>query len=297
MTDFWTTGTLFIKELDILDCAVFCPEHGVIGSSWHVDVEIEGQLDRNGFVYDFSHTKRVIKETLKNSLDHALIIPNAHKSIKIETKNQIASLEIYSKKGAWKYTAPSKSIFQISAQEVTSDTISREAGNIILKDLPSTVSNIKVTLRDENISDEDSLFRYTHGLPFHDGLCQRLLHGHRSKLIIYKDDKRDTEIEKLVIENWFGKNVHIADKSQFKSECWEPYKRGPKDSYTTLSYTSAEGTFTAEIPSNFIFTVEQATSIESISQGICKALKALYPESSFTVIPHEGINKGGIARA
>ena len=68
-------GRLFIQDVDKIDCAIFDPSVGVVGQSWYVDITVSGQLDSNGFVYDFSHLKKLVKQVLKASLDHTLIIP------------------------------------------------------------------------------------------------------------------------------------------------------------------------------------------------------------------------------
>ncbi|MDB2447205.1 6-carboxytetrahydropterin synthase [bacterium] len=297
MKNLWNTGTLFIKELDILDCAVYSEEHGIIGTSWHVDVEVEGQLDENGFVYDFSHTKKLVKNTLKNTLDHALILPSKNKNIDLSESGGTVNLSITTPESTWKYKAPKQAIYTVEDATVNAETVSREAEKVILKDLPDTVVSVKVRLYEEEVTDGSSIFRYTHGLPHHKGLCQRLFHGHRSKIVVLKNDVKCLESEELIANSWFNKNVHIAEPGQFKSKPWDVYTRGSKGEYAVLSYEAEEGYFEAEIPAEKVFIVEQATSIESIAQGLCKVLKNNSPESNFTVIPHEGINKGGIARS
>jgi 6-pyruvoyl-tetrahydropterin synthase len=297
MSDIWQTGKLFIKDLDILDCAIFSSKHGIIGTSWHVDIEVEGSLDENGFVYDFSHTKKLVKETLKDSLDHALILPSSNSQISIsedQDSNRIEiSISIEDEK--WNYKAPSKSVYILDSDKVTPETVAEAAEKEVLKNLPKTVSSVKISLYEESVTDGSKIFRYTHGLPNHKGLCQRLFHGHRSKIVILKDNSKSEELESLVAEKWFHSQIHIAEPGQFKSTSWQPYSVGKNGEYSTLSYTAQEGYFEATIPSHKIYIVEQATSIESIAQGLCKQLKALNPDSSITVMPHEGINKGGIA--
>ena len=77
-------GNLFVKDVDRIDCSIFDPSTGITGQSWHVDIAIEGELDENGFVHDFSLVKSLVKETLKSSVDHALIIPIKSKYIEFK---------------------------------------------------------------------------------------------------------------------------------------------------------------------------------------------------------------------
>jgi 6-pyruvoyl-tetrahydropterin synthase len=295
MTKIWETGKLFIKELDILDCAIFCDSHGIIGSSWHVNIEIEGQLDENGFVYDFSHTKKLVKETLKKTLDHALILPESHPSIKMNTQNDVTHLEINQHGEKWTYTCPEAAIYTVSNKEVNAESVARAAEKAVISNLPATVKAVRIDLCEESISDGSSIFRYTHGLPNHQGLCQRLFHGHRSKIVVLENGKKSPEKEMLIAEQWFSGRIHIAEPGQLKSQPWDLYSTGPKGEQVHLLYEAQEGEFEGTIPAEKVFLVEQATSIESIARGLCKALKGQFPKSNFTVIPHEGINKGGIA--
>lgn len=292
----WKTGKLFVENLDTLDCAIYSEAHGICGASWYVDIEIEGTLDGNGFVYDFSLTKKLVKETLKSTLDHTLILPKLNSNITatVSDNNRI-NVQIFKDDELWVYKAPKQAVYLLDTKMLSSDLIANALQLEIKKVLPANVTEVKITLREEQSSDDSSFFRYTHGLPNHIGLCQRLFHGHKSKVKIYKDDALSSELEKLVANKWFSKSIHIAEPSQFKTKSWEPYKKGPTGEKTTLCYQAAEGYFEATIPSNRIYIVEQATSIESIAKGLCKQLKDLNPDSTIKVMPFEGISKGGVA--
>ena len=292
MTQIWETGELFIKELDILDCARFCKKRGVTGQSWYVDVFVQGRLDENGFVCDFSDTKKIVKQSLKETLDHALLVPALNKNIDISQSNNQTHLCMNSVSGTWRYSAPSCSVYLLESSELSTQQVETHAERIIKGRLPKTVSKVKVKLREERA---ESTFRYTHGLPQHKGLCQRLLHGHRSKIMIERDGVRSSDCEDLITNTWLNQSIHIAEPKQFKSTPWKPYTTGPEDQIAHLGYQSEEGLFELVLPASKVFIVEQATSIESIAKGFLKKLKSTFSQSNFVVIPYEGINKGGIA--
>ena len=75
------SSTLFIRDVGKIDCATFDPSQGISGQSWYVDVWLTGMLDENGFVFDFSPLKSLIKQTLSSTLDHSLIIPVQSQSV------------------------------------------------------------------------------------------------------------------------------------------------------------------------------------------------------------------------
>ena len=69
-------GTIFINALDVIDCALFDDEHGIIGQSWYLDVQAQGRGDHNYFVSDFSYLKQKIRNFVRLKLDHRLLVPS-----------------------------------------------------------------------------------------------------------------------------------------------------------------------------------------------------------------------------
>ena len=291
-----TTGSMYVDEIDILDCAVFDTKLGVIGSSHSVDVELSGLLDKDGFVFDFSDVKKQIKKDLKETLDHALLVPKQSQSISLDENNGYLSIRFESMERSEKtteYHCPKKAVYLLDATEITTKALEREAEKVFMKNMPSSVTDIRVTLREEQ-NDDFTFFRYTHGLPGHKGLCQRLLHGHRSSLRVFLNGERRKDIESDICTNWFNNHVHIAEPSQMTTKHWNLFERGNHEEICTLKYQALEGEFALTIPAESVFLVEKATSIESISQGIAKQIKLRHPDAKVKVMVSEGINKGGL---
>ncbi len=49
--------TLFVNRLTHLDASLWCPERGLIGASWRVDAELDGELGEDGMLFDFGEVK------------------------------------------------------------------------------------------------------------------------------------------------------------------------------------------------------------------------------------------------
>ena len=153
-----------------------------------------------------------------------------------------------------------------------------------------------VKLREENISPTEASFRYTHGIQGHNGLCQRLFHGHRSRIEIFVGDERRPDLEHYIAREVFGSSIHIASLNQIKAGQGEVGRRGSTNEPITLHYAGTLGLYEATLPANRVFFVESETSVESIAREIARVIKR---EENCTapikVISYEGIDKGAIA--
>lgn len=49
--------TLFVDRLTQLDVSLWCPRRGLVGASWHVDAELDGELGEDGMLFDFGEVR------------------------------------------------------------------------------------------------------------------------------------------------------------------------------------------------------------------------------------------------
>ena len=296
------TGSLFIKDVDRLDCATFDPSVGITGKSWYVDVQVTGALDDNGFVYDFSLLKKLVKKILKETVDHALLLPIKSSAVEFEKINDMEKWTLNTKakmsgsKVNWTYECPKGAVYPIRSLRVTREIIEQECTKLVRHRLPGTIQKVEVKLRKELGDSNSSFFRYTHGISGHEGLCQRLFHGHRSLVEVFVADEKRTDLERYVAHDLFGSIVHIASVDQVESGVFEPGMKYNKDEAVSLSYTGSFGSYSAKIPLNRVFFIKGFTSIEAITNEVALHLKEKFKiQGPVEVRCYEGIDKGAIA--
>ncbi len=301
-TEEGVAGTLFIKDVDRIDCATFEPNQGVTGKSWYVDIYVTGILDSNGFVHDFSLLKKLVKNVLKSTIDHSLLIPIQSKQVAYETENLSelwtlnAKARLSGVDSTWVYKCPKGAVYPVRCVKISREILEQECRKLIRHRLPEDVHDVKVVLRKEGGKKDDSFFRYTHGITGHEGLCQRLFHGHRSLIEVYVADEQRPDIERYIAHDLFGSIIHIASLDQvIKGESALGVSKDSKES-TTLSYEGTHGYFEATIPTNRIFFVSHFTSIECIAREIADhIIEKFNLRANVRVVCYEGIGKGAVA--
>lgn len=296
-------GTLFIKDVAKIDCALFDPTLGIIGQTWYVDVFLTGPLDDNGFVYDFSPLKAMIKNILSSSFDHTTIIPVGSQSVQYGESEGLEHWQLRSKpRGGdevlWSYVCPKNAVFPIRCIALKTLIIEQELSRILRHRLEAPIQSLAVKLREEVTSPTEASYRYTHGISGHKGLCQRLFHGHRSRIEVYVGEERRPDLEHYIVRDIFGSNVHIATAQQIKSGAehfTEPGRRGTSDAPVTLAFKGNLGYYEGTLPASRIFLVEQETSVECISREIARVIKREENTAEkIRIVCYEGIDKGAI---
>jgi len=193
----------------------------------------------------------------------------------------------------WEYSSPKGSVFPVHTVALKTANIEQEFGRILRHRLPPSVHHLAVKLREESIAPTEASYRYTHGITGHNGLCQRLFHGHRSRIEIYIGEERRPDLEHFVVREIFGTNVHIATLDQIKSGNGEIGQRGKTDAPLTLSYAGSLGSFEATLPANRVFFVEGETSVESLAREVARLIKREEkPSEKVRAVCYEGIDKG-----
>lgn len=273
---------LFVEHLTVIDCAFLDAQRGLVGESWIVDVELEGELDDQGMVLDFGLVKQKLKKAVDAVADHRLLVPSRSSALDFVLSDQGTGLSFRAATGAIEHIGPQKSICNIDADVVNELTVARQLEPWLLKAVPVSVTRVIARLRPEVIP--GAYYHYTHGLKKHEGHCQRIAHGHRSKVEIRVNGKRDERLERARAEAW--RDIYLGTAADIVS-----HGKGR----IRFEYKAGEGDFALELPVERTDLLQTDSTVERIAEHLAAQVAAERPGEKVEVRAYEGVMKGAIA--
>tara|TARA_B110000116_G_C16730992_1_gene533716 strand:- start:511 stop:1356 length:846 start_codon:yes stop_codon:yes gene_type:complete len=278
---------LFVDNLTNVDFSYLHPERGLLGETWLANIELEGELDEQGMVCDFGTVKKVLRNWLDDEIDHRLAIPVHSPNLKFTLVDDTIEL-------TWNYGSgdnirqlrckgPAQSIALINAETVDADSVSRWAIEKLKSHFPTSIEQLSLSFGSEEIP--GASYHYSHGLKKHDGNCQRIAHGHRSRIEIWQDQQRSPELEELWAEQWCDIYVGSLDDITLQN-----------DTAIMFAYTAEQGDFELDMPVQDCYLMNSDSTVELIAHHIATELKALRPNNQIKVRAFEGINKGALVK-
>ena len=277
---------LFVNRLTTMDFSYLDADRGLLGESWYVDVLADGQPDEQGMIVDFAEVKYLAKDTIDQHFDHKLLIPGSYSGLEFKQGDTSDSIRFALKDGsAIIHTAPREAIQLIDAETVTPDTVGRAIGAALKNRLAGNVESIEVHLYPEQV--DEAWYHYSHGLKQHCGNCQRIAHGHRSKILIYRNGEPDPALSRQWAEKL--RDSYIATEEDLRQE----YQQDGT-TYFKFAYAAEQGQFELILPASRCHLIEDETTVEHIARHIAGVLATEYPEDRIQVRAYEGINKGAI---
>ncbi|WP_348731994.1 6-carboxytetrahydropterin synthase [Rheinheimera texasensis] len=282
---------LFVRDLTVIDFSYLCPQRGLLGESFIVDVELHGGLDATSMVLDFAHVKKLIKKAIDSLVDHKLAYPALHPAVSKRQDGQTEILKLNSQRGPVQIASPADAHVAIPAEKVDELSLTAFLQQQIKPLLPDNVQQLLFVLRPEKAN--GFYYHYSHGLKKHDGNCQRIAHGHRSTIEIYQHNMLSPRLNKFWTERWTDIYLGTAEDQVQAADCqWLQ----PQDNSHFFRYQAPQGWFEIALPVSHCEIVPCDTTVECLAEYIANTLQALEP-AAYKVVAYEGVGKGAIAFA
>ncbi|ALS98583.1 6-carboxytetrahydropterin synthase [Lacimicrobium alkaliphilum] len=291
---------LFVNDLTVMDFSYLCPERGMVGESWIVDVILDGGLNEESMVLDFAKVKKQLKRLIDDHVDHKLLIPAEHPYSQITHEQQSDQVWVDFMRSHGRSIhlyCPAEAYAFIYAAQISMDSVSSYLKEVIATHLPQNVEGLTLMLRCEEIN--EPYYHYTHGLKKHEGNCQRIAHGHRSRVKVFADGAPETDAQQYWARRW--RDIYIGTREDLVSETSlhlsQLARAQDLNEHCLFSYESSQGLFELAIAESECDLIDTDSTVECLAQFMADELKALQPEKSFTVRAYEGVGKGAIASA
>ena len=280
---------LFVDNLINVDFSYLDPERGLLGETWLASTELDGVLNEQGMVCDFGIVKKTLRHWLDEEIDHRLLVPVKSPNLTLIENGTELDIE-------WRYTSsqgntetirctsPRSAIALVDCERIDASSVSRWSISQIMPLLPATLNKLSLDFSTEAI--EGSFYHYSHGLKKHDGNCQRIAHGHRSKLLIWRNQERDTGLEQQWSSNF--KDIYIGTREDIVEQ---------NDGVIVFAYTTNQGSFRLSLPTQHCYIIDTDSTVEWIAYHLAQQLKQAFPQDEFLVKAFEGMGKGAIVSA
>jgi 6-pyruvoyl-tetrahydropterin synthase len=275
---------LFVEQLTVIDCAYLDAQRGLVGESWIVDLELDGELDGQGMIFDFGEVKKKLKKALEDVADHKLLVPGRSPLLNLVRSFDHSGLTFKAATGVIEHQGPLSALCVLDSDAVTAETLAAHLHGALRKALPQNVQRAHVQLRNEAIT--GAYYHYTHGLKKHAGHCQRIAHGHRSRLQIFVNGKRDERQERLLADRW--RDIYLGTSADVVSHGKNRIR---------FAYRSSEGEFELELPADRCDLLATDSTVERIAEHIAARVAEEKPRMKIEVRAYEGVMKGATSTA
>lgn len=275
---------LFVEQLTVIDCARLDAARGLVGESWIVDLELEGDLDDQSMLLDFGEVKKRLKRAIDQGPDHTLLVPTRDPALSLLREGEQLQLRYQAAPGLIEHRSPALAVTLMDAREITPDTLAAHLQPLLMSVVPTNIRAVHLHLRSESFTGPG--YHYVHGLKKHAGQCQRIAHGHRSRLQIRVNGTRDAALESLWAERW--RDIYLGTREDIAEH---------GDERIRFEYRSQEGAFALELPAHRCDLLDADSTVERIAEHLARRCAAERPGAEIEVRAYEGVMKGAIARA
>ncbi|RXJ73932.1 hypothetical protein CS022_06525 [Veronia nyctiphanis] len=283
-------STLFIKGFTVIDSSFASKTRGLVGESWLVDITLKGTLNDESMIFDFGLVKKHIKSIIDEVADHKLIIPATCSGIEVVRENDTTSVTAdFDNENNFVVKAPENAFYFIDEDEVSASCIQVDLERKILAKMPANVTEVSIVLRTEALGDAP-YYHYSHGLKKHQGNCQRIVHGHRSKIEIYEDGVRSDSLQRHWEKRW--QDIYLVSEEDINGyQSWQ-HTEVENQTFIHSSYSSSEGDFELLVHKSKCEVIPTDTTVEFLAEYIAHESLKKSQCSRLEVFAYEGIEKG-----
>jgi 6-pyruvoyl-tetrahydropterin synthase len=284
---------LFVRDLTVIDASYLDATRGFVGESYQVDIVLQGSLNEQSMILDFSSVKKQIKAIIDTEVDHKLLVPHASENCSVVFDSQRTQVNFkLTDNSVIQLKCPNEAYCLLESETISAALLETYLEQVILLQLPDNILDLEVKLRNEKI--DTPYYHYTHGLKKHNGNCQRIAHGHRSKIDIFIDDIYN----KALVKDWANRwhDIYLASRDDVvdKSDLSFIVIKNEMDKLCT-AYHAPQGYFELLMPAHKAEVLPRDTTVEELANFICEQIKARMGDKKVTVYAYEGIGKGAIA--
>lgn len=278
---------LFVEQLTVLDFSRLDRERGLVGESWIMDLELEGTLDAQSMVVDFGAAKRLARDAAEALADHKLLVPARCGWLEIAESAASGEIRVEAPAAGLRLRSPGVAVCRLDASEITMPVLAAHLQACVAAAMPDNVAAVRVGLREENIP--GPFYQYSHGLKRHAGNCQRIAHGHRSRIEIQVAGLRNEHWERYWARRW--QDIYLGSREDLVAES----ELGGRPALR-FAYRAQQGEFELEIWRERCELVPADTTVERLAEFMASELGRLDPDADFRVRAYEGVQKGAVAR-
>jgi len=283
---------LFVRDLTVIDATYLDAKRGFVGESLQVDVILDGQLNEQSMILDFALVKKQIKAIIDSEVDHKLLVPQSATNCTVTFEEDRTQVDyVLNDNSVIQLKSPHEAYCLLDSEDITTSLLASYLEKVILKKLPDNVTGLSIALRPEQIT--TPYYHYTHGLKKHNGNCQRIAHGHRSKIDIFING----EYSGLWVEKWAKRwsDIYLASSSDVIDRSELSFITAKSNVPMHCSaYHAPQGYFELLMPASRCEVLDNDTTVEELARFICETIKQEEGESNVLVYAYEGIGKGAI---
>lgn len=276
---------LFVDNLTNVDFSYLDDQRGLVGETWLASVLLDGGLNQTSMIWDFGLVKKVLRNWLDDQLDHRLLVPIQSERLSYTIQQDRITLSwTFAEGDTLTMNSPLEAVALIDADKINDNTVAQWSLKQLESQFPENLEHIQLSFEAEDIS--GAFYHYSHGLKKHDGNCQRIAHGHRSRIQIWRNGNRDADLEANWAERWA--DIYVGSDDDLISISQDDIPQ------MHFAYDAPQGHFELTLPQRVCYMMDSDTTVECIAAHIAKVIQSESPSDSITVKAFEGLHKGAI---